>query len=291
MTRRDDLTRAHFDAAAAYWREVYTGTGTFTGYSLRCVHDAVLARVAAYSRKRGGRLRVLDAGCGAGITAAELATHGHQVSACDIAPRMVATARQVAQDAGADVNVLVASAEGLPYPAAAFDVVIALGLVSNLRDDRALCEFYRVLKPGGLLLLTAANLAALDVWAALPGSLPILLNTTPLRRPARIAANGLRRLMGRVPKDPDAIRFGRSMVPPLYLRTLHQHGFIDVRYSALSYGPFVPLGLWRWPDSRSIAASQRITQTPVLRDLLRPFGTAMLFSAHRHPCAESRLPL
>ncbi len=270
----DDLTRDHFDTHAAYWHDVYFDANTFTGYSLRCVHDAVLERIAA----RSNISRILDIGCGAGITAAELATGGYKVTACDIAPGMVERAQSTTRERDTTVNLCVARAEALPYPPESFDAVIALGLLSNVRDDAAaLREMYRVLRPGGLLLATVANLIALDVWSALPGSLPILLNTTPLRRPTRQAGNVIRRLTGRDPKDPDAIRFGRSVIPPLYARRLRQFNFVNVELSAHSFGPLIPFGVIRLPQAQSIAISrtlQRIKTTPSL-------ATAVLFNAVR----------
>lgn len=270
----DNLTRDYFDANAAYWHDVYFDLHTFTGHILRRVHDAVLDAVT----EQGGMCRILDAGCGAGVTAAALAAKNHAVSAFDIAPEMVAQATQTASSHDTNVALSVAHARVLPYRSDTFDVVIALGLLSNLRDDEtALHEIQRVLRPGGLLLATVANVIALDVMLALPGSLPILLNTTPLRRPARIAANVLRKLIGRPAKNPDAIRFGRSVIPPLYMRRLEKAGFVDVRYTALGFGPLVPFGLWRLPDAQSIAFSESLVRrhAPALT------GSAVLYRATR----------
>jgi SAM-dependent methyltransferase len=92
--------------------------------------------------------RVLDAGCGTGYTARELARFG-EVSAFDTAPQAVAyaAARRLAVKQG--------EVTAIPYADGEFDLVTALDVLEHVEDDRqALAELLRVLKPGGILILT-----------------------------------------------------------------------------------------------------------------------------------------
>ncbi|MEH3033531.1 MAG: methyltransferase domain-containing protein [Aeromicrobium erythreum] len=93
---------------------------------------------------------LLDVGCGSGEVLALGRTRGARVSGVDPAPGMTALARAAAP--GADVRE--ASAQDLPWPDAAFDVVLAVNAL-HLADepDRATAELARVLRPGGRLAL------------------------------------------------------------------------------------------------------------------------------------------
>ena len=103
--------------------------------------------------------RVLEVGCGTGVLsllAKMIVGDGGAVEAIDIAPKMVARARQKAEKAGLRINFSVASIDELPYGDGIFDAVISSLMFHHLPlriKERGLEEVYRVLKPGGRLLL------------------------------------------------------------------------------------------------------------------------------------------
>ena len=67
---------------------------------------------------------------------------------------MLTLARGRARDLGVEVTLLVADAQALPFAAASFDsVVCTLGLNAIPDDQAAVGEMYRVLRPGGRLVL------------------------------------------------------------------------------------------------------------------------------------------
>jgi SAM-dependent methyltransferase len=95
--------------------------------------------------------RVLEVGCGTGRTACLLAEKGCIVTALDIRPEMVAKARIRAERLHAHVQVVEGDACNLPFADNEFDVVMVES-VSNFADTRkALSEYIRVLKRGGVL--------------------------------------------------------------------------------------------------------------------------------------------
>jgi arsenite methyltransferase len=101
---------------------------------------------------------VLDIGCGTGvdtIVAANKVGSTGKVTGIDLVPKMLAQARaNVKMMDLKNVKFLEASAEKLPFPDSNFDVVISNGVFNLVIDKpRALAEAFRVLRPGGRLLI------------------------------------------------------------------------------------------------------------------------------------------
>jgi ubiquinone/menaquinone biosynthesis C-methylase UbiE len=98
---------------------------------------------------------VLDVGMGPGRLAAALATRGWTVSGVDPSSEMVALARSRVPNAAAMTE---GTVESLPFAAVSFDAVVATGVLEYVHDrPRAFAEIARVLRPGGLAVLSAPN--------------------------------------------------------------------------------------------------------------------------------------
>jgi ubiquinone/menaquinone biosynthesis C-methylase UbiE len=77
-----------------------------------------------------------------------------RLTGIDLTPAMLTLARDRARDLGLAAALLVADAQALPFAAASFDsVVCTLGLNAIPDDRAAVAEMYRVLRPGGRLVL------------------------------------------------------------------------------------------------------------------------------------------
>lgn len=100
--------------------------------------------------------RVLDAGAGDGDLALLAAGRGATVTACDFAPALVGRGRTRTVAAGADVDWIQADMEALPYEDASFDRVLSgFAPMFCLHARTALAELFRVVRPGGVVALTA----------------------------------------------------------------------------------------------------------------------------------------
>lgn len=105
-----------------------------------------------------GGLRLLDAGCGTGGMLLSLAPWGDAVGV-DLAPRALSLALKRGMS-----PLLLASVERLPFSQESFHVVTCFDVLYHQRvedDLRALREFWRVLRPGGVLLVRVPAFEAL----------------------------------------------------------------------------------------------------------------------------------
>jgi SAM-dependent methyltransferase len=113
------------------------------------------ARYAFAGRVARGR-RVLDAGCGSGYGAAELAREASQVLAIDIAPEAIEYAREHYH--ADNLRFERASCLEIPAAEASFDLVVAFEIIEHLSDWRGfLREVRRVLLPVGQFLVSTPN--------------------------------------------------------------------------------------------------------------------------------------
>jgi ubiquinone/menaquinone biosynthesis C-methylase UbiE len=102
---------------------------------------------------------VLDVGCGTGdvaIPSKIRAGKEGKVYGIDPAPEMIAVARSKAEHKHLDIDFRVSVVEALPFPDNSMDVVTSSLMMHHLPDDlkvRGLAEIYRVLKPGGRVLI------------------------------------------------------------------------------------------------------------------------------------------
>ena len=109
----------------------------------------------------GRSLNILDVGTGTGFFAILLAEKGHRVEGIDLTPAMLEEARRLAKQRNLDITFREMDAQNLAYPDGTFDVVISRNLTWTLPDpERAYASWFRVLKPGGVLLNFDAEYAA-----------------------------------------------------------------------------------------------------------------------------------
>ena len=114
----------------------------------RANHQLVISLLHRLTDEKSN-LKILDAGCGTGLLAQKLQALG-TVDAIDINPEAIKFAKK------REVKVKLASITNLPFNNSSFDIVISIDVLYHQKvtnDNLALAEFYRVLKPGGLLIV------------------------------------------------------------------------------------------------------------------------------------------
>jgi SAM-dependent methyltransferase len=97
---------------------------------------------------------VLDVACGTGNTAIPAARAGACVTGLDIAPNLLAQARQRAAAENLDIRFGEGDAEDLPFPGQNFDFVLSMfGAMFAPRPEHVAAELFRVCKPGGVVAM------------------------------------------------------------------------------------------------------------------------------------------
>jgi len=115
----------------------------------------------------GARLAVLDCACGIGTQAIGLAALGHRVVGSDLSLAALVRARLEARQRGVVLPLVTADMTRLPFTLGRFDVVVCADnaiahLLTEERLASALAEMRRVLRSGGLLVLTTRSEAVRD---------------------------------------------------------------------------------------------------------------------------------
>jgi SAM-dependent methyltransferase len=116
---------------------------------------AEAAAPAIVSLLAGRRGRVVDLGCGSGVTTSALAAAGHEVLAVDSSGAMIELARRAAPGA----RFIQASALDVPFPDGCV-AIVAVGEVLNYTEeslDPFFTRAFAALEPGGLLVFDLAG--------------------------------------------------------------------------------------------------------------------------------------
>lgn len=117
-----------------------------------------LARIATLLGMAPADMRLCDVGCSRGQFVAAARAAGCNAEGVEPAPQIA----QIARDAGLPVRTGLLEAQH--YPEATFDAVTLFEVVEHLREPLPLlAECRRVLKPGGIVLISTGNAAS---WSA-----------------------------------------------------------------------------------------------------------------------------
>lgn len=133
---------------------------TYVEYVHRISHF-IVEEICAQANLQDGE-RVLDVGSGTGmatVLAAEFIAPSGKAVGIDHSPGLVEMARQMPARGlpveSLPLEYLVMDAEKLEFPDASFDAVISFSAIFHFPNpDRALAEMFRVLRPGGRLILS-----------------------------------------------------------------------------------------------------------------------------------------
>ena len=238
-------TDAHFEAASAYWKEIYEYADVeATIYRERRSVVLGLVRKLALSTE----WPILEIGCGSGLTSVALAQDGYTVQAVDSVDAMIKQTRQHAEDAGVSDRVItsIRDVHSLDFPDNSFNLVLKIGVAPWLHSlDKAVREVARVLRPGGYLITTADNYWRLNYWLD-PRYFPPLGSVRQGIRSV-LERLGLRRPAGAAARLHSIREFDASLAAA---------GVQKIEGKTVGFGSFSLLGRQILPDSAGIRAHQ-----------------------------------
>lgn len=101
--------------------------------------------------------KVLDLGCGTGLSTSMLGRLAGEVNGVDISPIFIKTAEKKRR--ATNIKFTCADILNLPFPDESYDVVSSFLLIEHIYDiPQALSEMARVAKKGGLIIILSPNL-------------------------------------------------------------------------------------------------------------------------------------
>lgn len=219
---------------ARWWRELYAGPPRTAEESFfRQRRDVACALIAEHVPHD---VPVLDLGCGAAPVLVRLRRGPWLCTGLDGSAEMLAQARRRLVEAGLDDGDLhLGDARHLPFADQAFGAVVCLGVISYVEDHTAvLAEIHRVLRPGGLALVSCRSAEAPVIWD--PWQWVRRATRAVLRRPPRR----------------EVFTPGRFMRPAEVRADLAAAGFQVVEERGIGFGPPRWAGKAWWPMSLAL---------------------------------------
>lgn len=169
------------------------------------------------------RKRILDVGCGAGFISRKL-VEKNEVYGVDISPEPLKYAAKMGiKTKQYDIQ------KGLPFESGFFDIVLATEVLEHVFDtDALLSEIRRVLKEGGILILSVPNVCCLA------SRVMVVLG----RLPSYIESHSREGMAGHI----------RGYNLPVVKNQLEEHGFKieDIKTNAIYFLKFLVPWPWRF---------------------------------------------
>ena len=153
----------HTAAAKKFTKDYFEEIETYRYYDQPFIH-----KFAQFSRYR--EKEVLEIGFGAGTDFIQWLRTGAVATGIDLTEEALANLQQRIRVYGLPEprQLVVGSAEALPFPTASFDLVYSFGVLHHCADTpRALSEAVRVLRSGGelkIMLYNRHSILALNTW-------------------------------------------------------------------------------------------------------------------------------
>jgi len=135
------------------------------------------ARIIFENLDQKGNEKVLEVGCGRGfyLNALSRCFPKLKITGIDLSPERLDKARDFIGQSR--VELLQADVTSLPFKNNSFDRIIAAEILEHVKDDqRAISEIYRVLRPGGLVMITVPNKDYPFLWDPLNWVLEKIFN-------------------------------------------------------------------------------------------------------------------
>ena len=235
------IIKDHFSDSAFVWRDkIYKHRehqGIFEYFDKQYRFDYVVSMIPP---SKDDEPRALDVGCGAGQLLPVLADKGYNTYGIDVSSQMIDCAHQVCKRENIKADLQLGDCENLTYPDNFFDLYVAMGVIEYMDSDAPMLnEIKRVLRPGGIAIVTLRNVRSIHVrWR----TLYVSLIETKLKNIIRSVIGKKTKPYRSISKEHDSDEF-RGQVTSLSLK------IIEERYAHFRTFP-APLDIWfKWLEA------------------------------------------
>lgn len=140
---------------ADVWEKLWDAADGEKLFSYLQKYDGYEGEEIAFLKNHGVK-KVCDAACGFGAYALALASNGFEVKAFDISQKAAKIAKEGLKRFGYGVEIKTADILDTGYEDEEFGGVCAVSVIDHMTRadaERALCELYRITRPGGFIML------------------------------------------------------------------------------------------------------------------------------------------
>jgi ubiquinone/menaquinone biosynthesis C-methylase UbiE len=189
------------------------------------------------------RAKLCDLGCGAGPVTFELLRKGYDITGLDYSLDMLNNAaRRIGSGQIYGKPLINGNCEALPLGNDVFDCVACLGVISYVEHyENIIKEIFRVLKPGGIVLVTFRN------------KYNLLMND-----PIVLARFLAKKILFR-PEEKQEFEIGQYLCSREVQAVIESNGFDFLDFKGIGFGPFNLRYRQLFSDKTSIKISQFIS--------------------------------
>src|SRR6266540_448109 len=272
VNKASDNVNAYFDIESSSWNEIYHKKDVYSvihqyrrSTSINLFENLMLPHES----------RILEIGCGAGLTAIDIAKRGYSVEAVDSTEAMVHLTRHNTIGSGLEskINANVGDIQKLRFADSCIDLVIALGVVPWIVDvNMALKEVSRVLAPGGYVIMNADNRYRLNHLLD-PAHMPAFAGMKERLR--KFSENAGFKKATRIPRT-------TMHTSAEFDNLLASAGLVKIKHRMIGFGPFTFLKIQLFPGAIGIWLHRLLQRAANLGfPILRSTGAQYLVVARK----------
>lgn len=177
--------KRHYNECVPTLEEELDLWGEYHGHRHEMRYRLVAEKVREHAR---GHADVLDLGCGAALVADQLSDLPLRYVGLDYGGHHIEFAAQKGRTGPLTASFVRSDAEHLPFADASFDVVVWSEVIEHLmRPELAVWEVARVLRPGGVLVMTTNNASEMPLRFPLSDPLAFLEKALGFKRSGLIS--------------------------------------------------------------------------------------------------------
>jgi 2-polyprenyl-3-methyl-5-hydroxy-6-metoxy-1,4-benzoquinol methylase len=166
---------------SVFWNSVAKNYDEYTKERYKQAYEKLLLISKKYVKKTD---RVLDLGCGTGMTTLQMARDVREIVAIDYSVNMIEVAKMKAAYSGiSNITFCVEKAEKQIEVYEPFDVVVAFNLLCYLKNpEEVYRQISRALKPGGIFISATDCLGNEEPWLQRMMKFSLVFGAAPLIR-------------------------------------------------------------------------------------------------------------